>query len=71
LYVELSNVLIDDISTSPCKFYERVKSIEEKILLLLARINEEKDSESETLEKLASLLIDSINKRNITIKSLD
>lgn len=57
------------MSTSPCKSYEQVKPIEEQILLLLEKISEE-PAESDRIENLASLLIDSINKRNITIKGL-
>ena len=57
------------MSTSPCKSYEQVKPIEEEILSLLKKINEE-DANSEMMEPLASNLIESINKRNITIKSL-
>ena len=57
------------MSTSPCKSCEQVKPIEEEILSLLEKIGEE-PAESDRVENLTSLLIDSINKRNITIKGL-
>lgn len=57
------------MSTSPCKSYEQVKPIEEEIMSLLEKISDE-STELELFENLASLLIDSINKRNITIKGL-
>lgn len=57
------------MSTSPCKSYEQAKPIEEEIMSLLEKISDE-PAESETIDNLASLLVDCINKRNITIKSL-
>lgn len=58
------------ITTSPCKSYEQIKPIEEEILSLLDKISAEADEGSETIETLVSLLINYINKRNITIKSI-
>lgn len=58
------------IATSPNKSYEEVKTIEEEILSILTKLNAEKNMDTDSLENLVALLIENINKRNITLKNL-